>query len=387
MQLLTVILKVTLVMKIAYYMPFKAMGHKNPSGDLVIGTELFSYLVRNGAEVELVSKFRCRWIYLKPHLWPLLIVELLRVLSHCRKNRPDLWVSYHSYYKAPDVVGALCCRLLGIPYVIFQGIYSTKRRRSLKTLVGFHLNRLALLSTQCVFTNKKPDEKNLRRLLDPDKIIYVPPGLHPEEFQFDGLSRKQLRSQWQIENSLVVFTAAMFRPGVKTDGIIRVIESCKSLKAKGKDIFLVVAGDGVNREILQELAENQLGSACLFLGKIKRSQMKNYYSAADIFAFPGIEESLGMVFLEAQSCGLPIVAYQDWGASEAVVDKSTGLLSAAAEEQQFTRNLGRLIDDSLRRQSMGERAADHVRVRHDIEKNYGLVLEKLHRIIQANITA
>ena len=79
-----------------------------------------------------------------------------------------------------------------------------------------------------------------------------------------------------------------------------------------------------------------LPNRALFLGKIPRPELYQYYSAADIFAFPGIEESLGMVYLEAQSCNLPVVAYQDWGGREAVVHGQTGLLSPAAHPSLFT---------------------------------------------------
>ncbi len=41
--------------------------------------------------------------------------------------------------------------------------------------------------------------------------------------------------------------------------------------------------------------------------------MYRYYSACDLFVFPGIRESLGLVFLEAQSCGLPVVAFDNAG--------------------------------------------------------------------------
>ncbi len=368
-------------MKIAFYMPFKPMGHKNPSGDLVIGTELFQFLEKKSARVQLVSRFRCRWIYLKPYVWPLLAAELIRVIIHCRRVKPDVWFSYHSYYKAPDVIGYLCCRILNIPYVIFQGIYSTKRRKVLKTLPGFLLNRKVLILADCVFNNKRPDEKNLRRLLPKDRVCYIPPGLHPHEFQFSEPSRKRMRRQWLVENKVVVMAAAMFRPGVKTDGIKQVIESCRVLLEKGRDIFLIVIGDGVNRQMLEERAEAELDGACKFVGKIARTEMQNFYSGADIFAFPGIQESLGMVYLEAQSCGLPVIAYKDWGASEAVVDGITGLLSRAAESELFITNLERLVCDPSLRAVMGERAAAHVRMNHNLDRNYDLLWQRLQQVL------
>ena len=109
--------------------------------------------------------------------------------------------------------------------------------------------------------------------------------------------------------------------------------------------------------------------------------MYRYYSAADIFAFPGIEESLGLVYLEAQACGLPVVACRDWGGGEAVIDNRTGLLSSAAEPSDFTRNIGRLLSDRELRNDLGANGAEHIRMQHDFKKNYILLEKKLQTLV------
>ncbi len=312
-------------------MPFKPMNHTHPSGDLVTGTELHNYLAARDHEISLASRLRCRWIYYRPLTLLRLLNEKRRIIRDFSAARPDLWLSYHSYYKAPDLLGSICSRKLGIPYVIFQGIYSTKRRKRLKTLPGFLLNRNVLQSANHVFTNKQKDLTNLKRLLPENRISYIAPGIHPEMFEFSGTWRKKWRSLWAIRNEPIVMTAAMMRPGVKTEGISTVIKSCSELTQKGFPIRLVIAGDGSCRQQLEKLAAQLLPNRVLFLGKIPRPELHQYYSAADIFAFPGIEESLGMVYLEAQSCNLPVVAYQDWGGGEAILHGQTGLLSPATE--------------------------------------------------------
>ena len=53
-------------MRIAFYPPFKPLGHPNPSGDLIIATGLYHYLQAQGHEMLTVSTLRSRWIYWKP---------------------------------------------------------------------------------------------------------------------------------------------------------------------------------------------------------------------------------------------------------------------------------------------------------------------------------
>lgn len=369
-------------MKIAYYMPFKAMGHPHPSGDLVQGTELFAHLEALGHECRLISSLRCRWLYLQPARWPQLILEYFATLRRCREFAPDLWLSYHSYYKAPDLLGPYCTRSLGIPYAIFQGIYSTKPRKKFKTLPGFYLNRKTLTSAQLVFTNKHRDEQNLRRLLPENRIQYVAPGIHPADFSFDPKARAELRAAWEVGNTTVIMAAAMFRPGVKTLGLKIVIEACAELIARGRKLQLIIAGAGKSRSDLETLAARVMPGRTLFLGKIARQKLAAYYSSADIFAFPGIEESLGMVYLEAQSCALPVVACEEWGGREAVVDGQTGLLSPSSRPQGFVDNLDTLVGDSELRAKLGCQAAKHVRQHHDIDKTYGLIAGQLVALIR-----
>ena len=169
-------------MKIAYYMPFKPMGHKNPSGDLVTGTELFNYLSEKKYAIELASRLRCRWIYYQPQVWYQYLSEKRRIIKKYRDKKPAIWLSYHSYYKAPDLLGSSCSKALDIPYVIFQGIYSTKRRKKLKTLPGFLLNRRVLQSADQIITNKKRDFKNLQRVVSEDRLTYIAPGINPDDF-------------------------------------------------------------------------------------------------------------------------------------------------------------------------------------------------------------
>ncbi|BCO09465.1 glycosyl transferase [Desulfolithobacter dissulfuricans] len=366
-------------MRLAYYMPFKSPDAPNPSGDQVIGREILSFLRDSGQEVEVASRLRCRWFYWKPSAWLRLLLEYRRVVRRYRHNPPDIWCTYHSYYKAPDLLGMSCARRLGIAYVVFQGIYSTKRRRSLKTLPGFLINRKVLQAASLVLTNKLVDEKNLLRLLPREKVVYIAPGLYPEEFSFDPQARKSLCSRLQLQ-SPVILTAAMFRPGVKTRGILQVIEACALLREQGQRFHLLIVGDGQERQMLERAARDQLGKEYCFVGKVERATLYQYYSAADLFVFPGIEESLGMVYLEAQACGLPVVACGDWGAATVVRHGVTGLLSAAREPQRFRAHIQTLLDDRERRRTMGRAAREHVKVRHDLRKNYQLMLRRLEQL-------
>jgi glycosyltransferase involved in cell wall biosynthesis len=309
--------------------------------------------------------------------------ERRRVVHQFRDASADLWFTYHSYYKAPDLLGPAVAGKLNIAYVIFQGIYSTKRRRQWTAKPGFYLNQKTLCQADHVFSNKSVDLLNLKRLLPENRVSYVAPGIVPGDFDFDETARAQLRQQWNVANDPLIFSAAMFRPDVKTEGLAWVIRACGELYRQGLNFRLAIAGDGREREKLQQMADEQVADRVLFTGKIPRKDLYRYYSAADVFVFPGIRESLGMVFLEAQSCGLPVVAFNNAGVPEAVKDGKTGLLVPMYALEPFVDAIKRLIVDKRLRKQMGAAAKSYVREFHDLNNNYQGLEQSLNRIVKS----
>jgi len=133
------------------------------------------------------------------------------------------------------------------------------------------------------------------------------------------------------------------------------------------------------------MAHEHAPDRVIFLGKIPRENMYRYYSAADVFVFPGIRESLGMVYLEAQSCGLPVVAFNNAGVPEAVADGKTGLLvpmyALEPALEPFVDAIKRLMVDKTLRQQMGLAAKSYVRETHDLNKNYQELEQSLNAIV------
>ena len=85
-----------------------------------------------------------------------------------------------------------------------------------------------------------------------------------------------------------------------------------------------------------------------------------------------------MVFLEAQSCGLPVVAFDNAGVPEAVQDGITGFLVPMYATKPFADAIERLLKDSELRRRMGRAARSYVRQKHDLDQNY----QKMEGVLQ-----
>ncbi|UIJ39270.1 glycosyltransferase family 4 protein [Desulfobaculum bizertense] len=368
-------------MRIAFYAPFKPLNHARISGDITIARDAMEFFVRKGHSTSVISPLESTWLYLRPWRWPDALLEYMLARSSCSSQGLNAWITYHSYYKAPDILGPRLARL-GLPYFIFSGAYADKRKRSLKTLPGYILNKRALLAASHVFVNKLPELETCSRILPDEKLTYIKPGIFTHEFSPDILMRQKYRRAWGARETTVVVTAAMMRKGVKADGVEQVIRSCAELANNGKKILLIVAGGGPEKDRLERLAASLLPGKMRFLGRIPRQKLYRIFSAADLFAFPGYNEGLGMVYLEAQCSGLPCVATDDAGAPEVIRDMESGLIVPANEPESFTRAIETLVDDSELRTRLGHNAREYVVKNHDIEKCYAPMNTIMREIVE-----
>jgi glycosyltransferase involved in cell wall biosynthesis len=358
-------------MNILFCTPFKPLDHPRTSGDVTIARDLVEYLAFRGHRIESVPFLNTEGIAFNPLKWIDLARKRHAARKLVRRFEPDLWLTYHTYYKAPDMLGPMMRRSgMDCPYCLFAAAYATSRKRSLKTRPGFLLNRQALQTADHVFANKREDMTNLTRLLARERLSFIRPGIRPDRFAFNASARRELRNRFAPGDGPVVVTAAMLRHGVKADGVEWVIRTCSEISSSGYNLHLLVLGDGPARERLEATARGVLPGRYTFAGKIPRERMAAYYSAGDLFVFPGINEGLGMVYLEAQACGLPVVAFDHDGAPEVVDHGRTGIITPSFDASSFTRAVRELLADEPRRKKMGRRAAKYVRDEHDLDRNY-----------------
>jgi glycosyltransferase involved in cell wall biosynthesis len=370
-------------LKIAFCTPFKPVDHPSVSGDVTIARDLLHTLAGFGHEVAPVPFLPTREIYWRPGRWPGAIRTLGRMVEAARGA--DCWLTCGSYYKVPDVLGPLAVDRLSIPYFLFQASHARNRGRRVSTWPGYMLNKRAMERADHVFCNRVNDLAGCARLLPDDRYSYVRPGLPDGLFGLDDAARQRLRGQWGAGDSVVVVSAAMMRPGVKATGVEWTIRACTGLVAKGYDVRLVLAGDGPMRAELEAMARAALGERVRFLGMVDRADLSGVFSAGDLFAFPGLRESVGMVYLEAQRCGLPVVATDDEGAPHVVAHEVSGLITPASEAA-YAQGVEQLVADTGLRRSLAARAADHVIRAHDTTANYLEMTRTMERIVTSRRT-
>jgi phosphatidylinositol alpha-1,6-mannosyltransferase len=126
-------------------------------------------------------------------------------------------------------------------------------------------------------------------------------------------------------------------------------------------VALLIVGGGPHREQLESMVrEARLERDVVLTGSVPFEELPAHYAAGDVFAMPcrsrlrGLEvEGLGIVYLEANACGLPVVAGDSGGAPDAVIEGKTGHVVDGRDVDAVADRLIGLLSDDERRRAMG----------------------------------
>ena len=164
---------------------------------------------------------------------------------------------------------------------------------------------------------------------DLNKLIQIAPGIDVEHFSPTDSS--DLRAELGLTDKSVIISVGRL---VHRKGQDKLIASLPAIKAAVPNVHLVLVGVGPHQNYLNKLAAKlQVADCVTFIGRINYAELPKYICVGDIFAMPsrsrffGLEvEGLGIVYLEASSCGLPVVGGKSGGAPDAVLIGETGVV-------------------------------------------------------------
>ncbi len=284
--------------EIAFYAPLKSPDHPTPSGDRQIARLTCEALARAGFLPRSVSDLRLLDLAgdktVQQELALASVTEADRLIAQLASAPPALWFTYHCYYKAPDLIGPRVAAALGIPYVISEPSISPKRRQGPWARFAA-ASEAAIASADRLFWTTRRDRPALEQAGHAARMTHLP------AFLAEGAPP----TPRQANDPLRLLTVAMMRPGDKLESYHRLAAALGHLD--GAWLLTVIGGGEAEAEVRALL--KPFGERVRFRGQIDDpTAIRAAYTAADIFAWPGVGEGVGMVYLEAQSAGLPVIA-------------------------------------------------------------------------------
>lgn len=190
-----------------------------------------------------------------------------------------------------------------------------------------------------------------------DSMVKIAPGIDTSHFspQADAIHR---RTELGLEGKKIIVSVGRL---VQRKGQDKLIEAFPTIVREIANAHLLIVGEGPYRTHLEKLVERlSLKENVTFVGRIFYNDLPSYLSASDVFVMPsrsrffGLEvEGLGIVYLEASACAIPVVAGISGGAPDAVQEGITGLCVDGTNAAQIAEAVIHICSDSKRAAKMG----------------------------------
>jgi glycosyltransferase involved in cell wall biosynthesis len=271
--------------------------------------------------------------------------SLLGQIRRGNVAKPDVWFSYHVYYKSPDWIGPAVSRALSIPYVVAEGSHAPKRKGGPWALshdaTTDALSAANLLLAMTAFDRVCLEWINPSRVRDFRPFIDASPFLDVEHN--DG------------GDALRLVAVAMMRNERKRDSYRALADALKLVRHV--PLTLKVAGDGKFRTEIEGCFHGLPKSQTVtFLGAVTRERLPQLLANSDVLAWPGIGEAYGLAYLEAQAAGLAAVAFRERGVVDVTADGTTALLSDSGDTVALAASIERLAKDERLRSTLSGNA-------------------------------
>jgi phosphatidyl-myo-inositol dimannoside synthase len=194
----------------------------------------------------------------------------------------------------------------------------------------------------------------------PDAALeHLAPGVDTDRFVPDEVARAELRARYRLGQRPVVVCLSRLVPRKGQDMLIRAMPA---IRQRVPGAALVIVGGGPYLTSLRRLAHSfGVAEHVVFTEGVPGDELPAHHALADVFAMPcrtrgaGLDvEGLGIVFLEASSTGVPVVAGRSGGAPETVRDGETGIVVDGWDVGAIAASVGDLLAEPDRAARMGE---------------------------------
>ena len=341
--------------RIAFYAPMKSPTHPTPSGDREMARNLMAAIAAGTPwPVDLISDFRIhdtggdagRQAQLTAQSKAL----LPDIIDQLQGSKTRLWVTYHNYYKAPDLLGPAVCAALNLPYIQIES--SRAKSRLAGPWASFAAAAEAASdAADLIFYPTALDLITLDRdRVAGQSLVKLPPFLPTDVLPALASVARPNRP---------ILAAGMMRHRDKLQSYQIIAETLSHVTTS--DWALQVVGDGPARTEV-EAALAPFAPHVTFLGERSRTEMTQAYQDACVFLWPGVNEAYGMVYLEAQAAGLPVVAQDREGVRDVLAPGPRP--TPKAGPKALAVQMDALLQNPDLRRAQGADARAHVEAHH-----------------------
>ena len=192
--------------------------------------------------------------------------------------------------------------------------------------------------------------------LTDEQIVVINPGVISGAPYVSPERLAAVRREYGLEDKIILLSVGRL---VRRKGVDKTLLALSLLSEADRErVVYIVAGTGPDELSLKKMVTPDIEKMVFFLGEISDEEKWIWLQACDIFIMParhiGVDfEGFGIVYLEANLCGKPVIAGRSGGVSDAVSDGESGLLVNPEEVAEIARAISRLASDPEERRRLG----------------------------------
>jgi D-inositol-3-phosphate glycosyltransferase len=288
-------------------------------------------------------------------------------------HEPGYYDLIHSHYWLSGQVGWLAKERWGVPLI--HSMHTLGKVKNAALALGDDPEPTARLvgedqvvdAADRLIANTDQEASELVRLYgaDPDRVSTVNPGVDLDRFRPGGKLAARQTVGLPLDAAVLLFVGRI-QPLKAPDLLLRAAAELigRAPERREKLVVAVVggpSGSGLAEPTHLHRLARRLGIADVvrFVKPVDQTRLADWYRAADVAVVPSYSESFGLVAIEAQACGTPVVAARVGGQATAVADGRSGTLVAGHDPADYATAIARLLDSPRMLGEYGGHAVRH----------------------------
>ena len=294
-------------------------------------------------------------------------------MNHQKQLPSNYYSLLHSHYWISGQLGWMVSEATSIPLI--HTMHTTAKVKNLNLAAGEkpepHTRAIGeeqvVKAATGLIANTDAEAASLVSLYEacPDRVFVVAPGVDLQTFS-PGDGKAAARNRLNIAPDAIMLTfVGRVQPHTGPDVLLKaaaeMVMHTPHLRAKLAVVIIGGASGSVNElEKIKSLARFlKIEDITHFIEPVSREVLPDWYRASDLVCVPSYSESFGLVALEAQACGTPVVATAIGGLRTAVSDGISGCLVDGHDPKAWSAVISRLIMEPQRRLLLGMNAVEH----------------------------
>ena len=192
------------------------------------------------------------------------------------------------------------------------------------------------------------------------KIRVIPNGVEASRFN-NGRQPQLIPTGVSEDRKTILYVGRI----VREKGIFTLLDAFEKLREQGKDVSLILVGEGpLKEDLAKEVLRRKLNDRVKLAGFVDEKKLVSLYNSSDAFVLPSHYEPFGMVALEAMASRVPVVVSDVGGLSEIVEDGITGVKVPASNPSTLAEGILRVLEDRELSEQLKENAYRAVQERY-----------------------